>query len=138
MLTQVDKFKLTNLKLGTLDKAVVTNIAVHEGQRVLAVEFLGVPDNSLSQDAKCLAALDCYAPAYNAATLFNRGVLQQQLNKHVALCVVKPHIVKNHLLSAVLGDVLRAGFDLASVELFNMHKLEVDEIFEVYKGVLND
>jgi len=38
----------------------------------------------------------------------------------------------------VIGAILEGGFEISSMELHNMNKLEVDEIFEVYKGVLND
>jgi len=63
--------------------------------------------------------------------LFNRGILQQELNKNVSLCVIKPHILKNNLLSKVVDEIMAAGFDISSLELLNMNKLEVDEIFEV-------
>lgn len=64
--------------------------------------------------------------------------MQQQLNKNVSLCVIKPHVLKSNILSKVVGDILNGGFEISSMELQNMNKLEVDEIFEVYKGVLND
>lgn len=131
VLTQVDQYKLTNMKIGTLDKDVVTNINVREGQKVLAIEFVGVPDNSLKQDAKCLTVVDCYSQGYNAHTLFQRGIVQEPLNKNVTLCVIKPHIVKSHLLSKVIDEIVSAGYDMSSLELLNMNKFEVDEIFEV-------
>jgi len=59
VLTQTDQYKLTNLKLGTVDREFITNLSVREGQRVLAVEFTGVPDAGLSANPKCLANLDC-------------------------------------------------------------------------------
>jgi hypothetical protein len=59
VLTQTDQYKLTNLKLGTVDREFVTNLSVREGQRVLAVEFTGVPDAGLSANPKCVANLDC-------------------------------------------------------------------------------
>lgn len=65
-------------------------------------------------------------------------MIQQQLNKSVSLCVVKPHVLKSNILSKVIGAILDGGFEISSMELHNMNKLEVDEIFEVYKGVLND
>jgi nucleoside-diphosphate kinase len=52
--------------------------------------------------------------------------------------VVKPHVLKSNILSKVIGAILEGGFEISSMELHNMNKLEVDEIFEVYKGVLND
>jgi len=59
ILSQTDQYKLSNLKLGTLDSSVVTNLQVREGQRVLALEFVGVPDASLQQDSKCLSVVNC-------------------------------------------------------------------------------
>jgi nucleoside diphosphate kinase len=126
------------LKLGTVDNEFVTNLNVRDGQRVLAVEFTGVPDAGLAANPKCLANLDCYSSSYDSNKLFNKGVIQQQLNKSVSLCVVKPHVLKSNILSKVIGAILEGGFEISSMELHNMNKLEVDEIFEVYKGVLND
>lgn len=63
--------------------------------------------------------------------MFQRGVLQQSLSKSVSLCVIKPHILKSRQLSKVVDEILTAGFDLSSLELVNLNKLEVDELFEV-------
>jgi len=131
VLTQTDKYKLTNLKLGTIDREFVTNLSVREGQRVLAVEFTGVPDAGLAANPKCLANLDCYSQGYDSNKLFNKGVVQQQLNKNVSLCVIKPHVLKSSILSKVVDEILNGGFEISSMELQNMNKLEVDEIFEV-------
>jgi len=57
--------------------------------------------------------------------------VQQQLNKNVSLCVIKPHVLKSNLLSRVLETILNAGFEVTSIELQNLNKMEVDEIFEV-------
>lgn len=131
VLSQVDQYKLSNLKIGSLDTQVVTNLNVREGQRVLAVEFVGEADNSLKQDRKCLSVLDCHDKSYNAHTLFNKAIQQQHLAKRVSLCVIKPHIVKSHLVSKVVSEIIEAGFDVSSLELITMNKMEVDEIFEV-------
>lgn len=138
VLTQTDQYKLINCKLGLLDQNVISGLNVREGQRVLAVEFLGTPSNSLLNDSRLVQHWDCYDPNYNSQLLFNRALVQQSLSKKVSLCVLKPHIVKNHLFSKVLSDILNAGFDVGSLEMQNLNKLEVDELFEVYKGVLND
>lgn len=53
------------------------------------------------------------------------------MNKNVSLCVIKPHVLKSNILSKVVGDILNGGFEISSMELQNMNKLEVDEIFEV-------
>jgi len=45
--------------------------------------------------------------------------------------VIKPHILKSRQLSKVVDEILTAGFDLSSLELVNLNKLEVDELFEV-------
>jgi hypothetical protein len=117
--------------LGTVDREFITNLSVREGQRVLAVEFTGVPDAGLAANPKCLANLDCYSSGYSSNKLFNKGVVQQQLNKNVSLCVIKPHVLKSNILSKVVADILDGGFEISSMELQNMNKLEVDEIFEV-------
>jgi len=47
-------------------------------------------------------------------------------------------VLKCNILSKVVEAILAEGFEISSMELQNLNKLEVDEIFEVYKGVLND
>lgn len=131
VLTQTDQYKLINCKLGLLDESVLSGLNVKEGQRVLAVEFIGVPSNSLLNDSRLVKQWNCYDSNYNTHLLFNRAIVQQSLSKKVSLCVLKPHIVKNHLFSKVLSDILNAGFDVSSLEVQNLNKLEVDEIFEV-------
>jgi len=131
VLSQTDAYKLINLKLGLLDQSILQGINVHEGQRVLAIEFIGTPSNNLLNDSRLLQNFNCYDKNYNSNLLFNKAIVQQSLSKKVSLCAVKPHIVKNHLLSKVLSDILNAGFDVTSVEIQNLNKLEVDEIFEV-------
>mmetsp|Transcript_5655 Transcript_5655/g.5020 ORF Transcript_5655/g.5020 Transcript_5655/m.5020 type:complete len:134 (-) Transcript_5655:460-861(-) len=131
VLSQTDKYKLTNMKLGTVDREFVTNLSVKEGQRVMAVEFTGVPDAGLAANPKCLANLDCYSKGYDSSKLFNKGIIQQQLNKSVSLCVIKPHVLKSNILSKVVEAILAEGFEISSMELQNLNKLEVDEIFEV-------
>lgn len=114
------------MKIGTLDLTYISNIQIREGQRILGVEFVGIPSKCLTD--RCIKVVDCYEPGYNSERLFNKGILQQQLSKHVSLCIVKPHILKSENLSKVVSNVIESGFDVSSLELVNLNKFEVDEL----------
>lgn len=130
ILRRTDQYKLTNLKLGTLDPAVI-QAQIRDGIRVLGIEFVGQISDDLLNDRRLVLNIDCYKQGFSSRRLFTQGILQQPLRKTVSLCVVKPHILKSHQLSKVLGEIVEKGFDVSSIELANLNKFEVDEIFEV-------
>jgi nucleoside-diphosphate kinase len=52
------------------------------------------------------------------------------------LCLIKPHILKEGKLGAVIDMILSAGFEISAMELFNLTRPVVEEFYDVYKGVL--
>lgn len=52
------------------------------------------------------------------------------------LCLIKPHILKEGKLGAVIDAILSAGFEISAMELFNLTRPVVEEFYDVYKGVL--
>ena len=51
-------------------------------------------------------------------------------------CVIKPHIVQDGLAGQVIDMILQEGFEISSMEMFQLDKPTAEEFFEVYKGVL--
>lgn len=53
-----------------------------------------------------------------------------------SLCLIKPHIVAEGQVGAVIDMILDAGFEISAMELFNLNRPVVEEFMDVYKGVL--
>ena len=58
------------------------------------------------------------------------------LLNNCTLCLVKPHILKEGRLGQVLDMILEAGFEISSLEIFNLSRPVIEEFYDVYKGVL--
>jgi len=52
------------------------------------------------------------------------------------LCLIKPHIVNDGTVGSVLEMILGAGFEISSMEMFNLSRPVIEEFYDVYKGVL--
>ena len=52
-----------------------------------------------------------------------------------SLLIVKPHAVQANT-GCIVNSLLRAGFEISAMELFNLDLHTVEEFYEVYKGVL--
>ena len=51
-------------------------------------------------------------------------------------CIIKPHIVHEGLAGQIIDMILQEGFEISSMEMFNLDKPTAEVFFEVYKGVL--
>lgn len=62
--------------------------------------------------------------------------------KHVPMCnncacvVIKPHAIKEGNAGKIIDMILSAGFEISSMQMFYLDKINAEEFFEVYKGVL--
>lgn len=52
------------------------------------------------------------------------------------LCIIKPHIIKNGQAGQVIDMILQAGFEISAAELFTLNRPQVEEFYDVYKGIL--
>nr|XP_028705991.1 nucleoside diphosphate kinase 7 isoform X5 [Macaca mulatta] len=53
-------------------------------------------------------------------------------------CIVKPHAVSEGLLGKILMAIRDAGFEISAMQMFNMDRVNVEEFYEVYKGVVTE
>jgi nucleoside-diphosphate kinase len=53
-----------------------------------------------------------------------------------SLCIIKPHIIKNGQAGQALDMILQAGFEISAAEMFYLNRPQVEEFYDVYKGVL--
>ncbi|XP_030890828.1 nucleoside diphosphate kinase 7 isoform X4 [Leptonychotes weddellii] len=53
-------------------------------------------------------------------------------------CIIKPHAISEGLLGKILMAIRDAGFDISAMQMFNMDRVNVEEFYEVYKGVVSE
>lgn len=53
-----------------------------------------------------------------------------------ALCLIRPHVVKEGGVGLVFSAIMEAGLEISAVEMLHMRREEAVEFLEVYKGVL--
>ena len=56
--------------------------------------------------------------------------------QNCTLGLIKPHAVQAGHAGAIIDAILRDGFDISALELFNLDKTSAEEFLEVYKGVI--
>jgi len=53
-----------------------------------------------------------------------------------SLCILKPHLIRNCEIGAAIDAILQNGFEISAAQLFNLSRPQVEEFYDVYKGVL--
>lgn len=53
-----------------------------------------------------------------------------------ALCIIKPHAIRDGLTGKIIDAILAEGFEVAALEMFNLTRSCAEEFCEVYKGVI--
>ncbi|XP_075844581.1 nucleoside diphosphate kinase homolog 7 isoform X2 [Microtus pennsylvanicus] len=53
-------------------------------------------------------------------------------------CIVKPHAISEGLLGKILIAIRDACFEISAMQMFNVDRVNVEEFYEVYKGVVPD
>lgn len=51
-------------------------------------------------------------------------------------CIVKPHAISEGLLGKILIAIRDACFEISAMQMFSMDRVNVEEFYEVYKGVV--
>ncbi|XP_036609420.1 nucleoside diphosphate kinase 7 isoform X3 [Trichosurus vulpecula] len=51
-------------------------------------------------------------------------------------CIVKPHAISEGLLGKILIAIRDAGFEISAMQMYNLDRVNVEEFYEVYKGVV--
>uniref|UniRef100_A0A8C5NY73 Nucleoside diphosphate kinase homolog 7 n=1 Tax=Jaculus jaculus TaxID=51337 RepID=A0A8C5NY73_JACJA len=53
-------------------------------------------------------------------------------------CIIKPHAISEGLLGKILMAIRDACFEISAMQMFNMDRVNVEEFYEVYKGVVTE
>ncbi|CAK7305943.1 Nucleoside diphosphate kinase 7 [Vulpes lagopus] len=53
-------------------------------------------------------------------------------------CIIKPHAISEGLLGKILMTIRDAGFEISAMQMFNMDRVNIEEFYEVYKGVVSE
>ncbi|NXN04725.1 NDK7 kinase, partial [Sylvia borin] len=51
-------------------------------------------------------------------------------------CIIKPHAVNEGLAGKIIKAILKEGFEISALQMFNMERTNVEEFYEIYKGVI--
>ena len=70
-----------------------------------------------------------------SALIFNKIIHQPNLTSCSCL-LIKPHIIQEGLAGKIIDIILTEGFEISSMEMLYMDKVQAEEFFEIYKGVL--
>lgn len=58
------------------------------------------------------------------------------INNNCTLAIIKPHIIKEGNAGLVIDQILQAGFEISAMEMFHLTREQIEEFYDVYKGVL--
>lgn len=53
-------------------------------------------------------------------------------------CIIKPHAISEGMLGKILIAIRDACFEISAMQMFNMDRANVEEFYEVYKGVVSE
>ena len=67
--------------------------------------------------------------------VFNKIVHKPMLT-NCACLVIKPHAISEGNAGKIIDIILTEGFEISSMQMFYLDKINAEEFFEVYKGVL--
>ena len=70
-----------------------------------------------------------------SALIFNKIQHQPILNS-CSCVVIKPHAISEGNAGKIIDILLTEGFEISSMEMLNIDKVQAEEFFEIYKGVL--
>lgn len=56
--------------------------------------------------------------------------------KNTTLAIIKPHIIKDGFLGQLLKEILSSGFKITAMRMLLMARVNCEEFYEVYRGVL--
>jgi nucleoside-diphosphate kinase len=66
----------------------------------------------------------------------SKRLAQTAVFDNCTLCVIKPHVLAARQAGKVIDDILARGFEVSAAQLFKEDRSNIEEFFEVYKGVV--
>ncbi|KAK2540910.1 Nme7 [Columba guinea] len=65
-----------------------------------------------------------------------RGPVNSAKFTNCTCCIIKPHAVNEGLAGKIINAIINEGFRISALQMFNMERANVEEFFEIYKGVV--
>lgn len=79
-----------------------------------------------------LAAADC---DFDVATT-QKSLGPTALFDNCTLCMLRPRLVREGQIGAVLNSILNAGFEISAMNMIHLQMQDADEFYAVYKGLI--
>ena len=70
-----------------------------------------------------------------SSLIFNKIFNKPNLTSCSCL-IIKPHIIQEGLAGKIIDIILTEGFEISAMEMLYIDKIQAEEFFEIYKGVL--
>ncbi|NWV47831.1 NDK7 kinase, partial [Daphoenositta chrysoptera] len=65
-----------------------------------------------------------------------RGPVSSAKFTNCTCCIIKPHAVNEGLAGKIVKAILKEGFEISALQMFNLERPNVEEFYEIYKGVV--
>ncbi|XP_064376790.1 nucleoside diphosphate kinase homolog 7 isoform X2 [Dromaius novaehollandiae] len=65
-----------------------------------------------------------------------RGPVNSAKFTNCTCCIIKPHAVNEGLTGKIIKAIISEGFQISALQMFNMERANVEEFYEIYKGVV--
>ncbi|XP_040449983.1 nucleoside diphosphate kinase 7 isoform X3 [Falco naumanni] len=65
-----------------------------------------------------------------------RGPANSAKFANCTCCIIKPHAVNEGLAGKIIKAIINEGFQISALQMFNMERTNVEEFYEIYKGVV--
>ncbi|NXL83919.1 NDK7 kinase, partial [Alectura lathami] len=65
-----------------------------------------------------------------------RGPANSAKFTNCTCCIIKPHAVNEGLAGKIIKAIVNEGFQISALQMFNMERANVEEFYEIYKGVV--
>lgn len=125
--------------------------AICEWKRILGPANSGVARTDAPESIRALFGTDSIRNAAHGPDSFASAAREMELFfpssggcgpantakfTNCTCCVIKPHTLSEGLLGKILMAIRDAGFEISAMQMFNMDRVNVEEFYEVYKGVV--
>ncbi|XP_074855959.1 nucleoside diphosphate kinase homolog 7 isoform X2 [Carettochelys insculpta] len=65
-----------------------------------------------------------------------RGPANSAKFTNCTCCIIKPHAVNEGLAGKIIKAIVDEEFEISALQLFNMERANVEEFYEIYKGIV--
>ncbi|NWU75920.1 NDK7 kinase, partial [Onychorhynchus coronatus] len=65
-----------------------------------------------------------------------RGPMSSATFTNCTCCIIKPHAVNEGLTGKIIKAILKEGFQISALQMFNMERPNAEEFYEIYRGVV--